>query len=416
MIEKLKKLVTQKTGFEVKSLKDSILLSELIELQINEQLNYNTIRRFFGVVSSTTPRRATLDILSRFAGYSSYAAYCIKHPITSESITNEASYQIAYSKDLKVIESHLRHNADSPKFIFNIVIVARELLHQKRFKEVQHMFKMDILDYYNFNYSDVIFIGNSIGAFFKQNTLGKINPNDFDINFIRMIYLIYVDYSSLNGYYGQWSKALTVNNNEEVRVFSQCVTILADYLNQKKLGRLSEQIQTSSFHPILQGRILSMELLRTNNETQRVKLLDAFFNTKRNKEKVPSTYLLEIMTCSLFSRSFVVMSWIVNNIERQVSKHLTYEDSHFNILFLVQIIHNHKFGITNSIKVIHDIQNDLFINNSYTEIMSIFAHIFNYHNTHLSEKDKVLKNYLALSAKLNYSLFSEEYLITYFDT
>ena len=119
MIEKLKKLVTQKTGFEVKSLKDSILLSELIELQINEQLNYNTIRRFFGVVSSTTPRRATLDILSRFAGYSSYAAYCIKHPITSESITNEASYQIAYSKDLKVIESHLRHNADSPKFIFN---------------------------------------------------------------------------------------------------------------------------------------------------------------------------------------------------------------------------------------------------------------------------------------------------------
>ena len=107
MIEKLKKLVTQKTGFEVKSLKDSILLSELIELQINEQLNYNTIRRFFGVVFSTTPRRATLDILSRFAGYSSYAAYCIKHPITCEvcdriCFTRIESPSIGFAKNLLI--------------------------------------------------------------------------------------------------------------------------------------------------------------------------------------------------------------------------------------------------------------------------------------------------------------------------
>jgi hypothetical protein len=49
---KLKKITENKIGFKITSLSESKRLSEIILISHDLNLNYNTIRRFFGVVKS----------------------------------------------------------------------------------------------------------------------------------------------------------------------------------------------------------------------------------------------------------------------------------------------------------------------------------------------------------------------------
>ena len=72
MIGLLKEEVERKLGTEIRRRGECQLLSDAILQEQGETLNYNTLRRFFGVdkKSNVIPSRNTLDILSVFLGYS----------------------------------------------------------------------------------------------------------------------------------------------------------------------------------------------------------------------------------------------------------------------------------------------------------------------------------------------------------
>lgn len=51
------------------------MAQEAIEWETKKKIGFNTLRRFFGFLKSTTPNSNTLNTLSVFVGYKNYSAY-----------------------------------------------------------------------------------------------------------------------------------------------------------------------------------------------------------------------------------------------------------------------------------------------------------------------------------------------------
>ena len=69
--------VEKKYGRRIATTTDFESLSVVIEHQIGELLSSSTLKRLWGYVSlNSTPRVATLDILSRFVGQKNFKAFC----------------------------------------------------------------------------------------------------------------------------------------------------------------------------------------------------------------------------------------------------------------------------------------------------------------------------------------------------
>lgn len=68
--------VEKEYGRPVRTSKDFYILAALIEYQCREVVSSATLKRLWGYVSlQTTPRKHTLDILSRFVGYKDFGEF-----------------------------------------------------------------------------------------------------------------------------------------------------------------------------------------------------------------------------------------------------------------------------------------------------------------------------------------------------
>ena len=93
--------VEKRYGRRLSSSKDYESLSVLIEYLINERISASTLKRIWGYVSShPTPREATLDILSRFAGFKNFKDFCNHIKQTSLSESEFFSAQSIESSDI----------------------------------------------------------------------------------------------------------------------------------------------------------------------------------------------------------------------------------------------------------------------------------------------------------------------------
>jgi hypothetical protein len=77
MLDELKKRIEQKFGEEVVSAKNCQSLSELITERCGARISDSTLRRLWGLLPSPRkPSGSTLDLLSLFVGYRSWADFC----------------------------------------------------------------------------------------------------------------------------------------------------------------------------------------------------------------------------------------------------------------------------------------------------------------------------------------------------
>ena len=103
--EELRRLVEQALGMEVKTPSDfELLLKQIIE-KTGQRLSLSTLKRFWGYVDKDNTdyrvRVTTLDILSQFAGYQSWVAFCQADLAGSDESGTSASRHI-YVKELPV--------------------------------------------------------------------------------------------------------------------------------------------------------------------------------------------------------------------------------------------------------------------------------------------------------------------------
>jgi hypothetical protein len=414
MIDYLKKLTIKNAGFEIIDRGDCQLLSELIIEKIDETVSYNTLRRIFGLANYVKPNTSTLDTLARFNGYKNYVHFLKINPYEAYWSDKEKLYHLLHDDSESLL--HFLNGMDykSEQALNFMISLCRELVYLDQQALLNEVFHSDFFNERHFSYSETLHFGNSVGMLFKTYSLSDdkllLNPN-----FLKYVYCIYVDYSNLNGYYGDWCLYVSTTTSDiQIKCFSLAVLELKKYLNGLPVSYdFFSSLSISDFHPILIGRLFSVQLLSYQYGSNDITV---FFNTiKKSPPENVLDFLYEPIIVALLSRNFLLMDMILKFIlNEKVKVNYYYHEHHMN-LFRLLTLFNSKFE-SNELTTMENkdfVLEEGYFKYSYKEIIMLLIYVYKFHTS--EDADFQLNAYKLLSKKLNYPLFSKAYLFNYFN-
>lgn len=414
MIEVLKEEVEKKFGKKVENRGDCELIADGILEILDKTISYNTLRRLYGLAPYSKPNMNTLNTLAEFIGYHNYLHFTKNFNYKEKATLFQTTYKYLYDEnEEQIIELVKKTKKSTEDYIGFLTFLIRELFRDRNYNLINQVFLLDEVDYLQFSYDELIYLGNSLGLILRKE---KRFPKELskNRNFLNCVFLIFVDYSSLNSYYGDWAKSLMLSkNSSEVKLFSRAVLQFRNFLNLKKVKPIKiDTIYSSEIHPILCSRLLALYFLsEKNNDVEEV--LTTYFNFYK-KSTSSSDYWLELLSSSILTKNIEIMSFLVKNLK--LKSEFYYQREHLNSYYLMSAFY---YKITNngnkeieSIKQF-DISEYKYCYEDYTNLLYL---IYLYHSNKSSSKRKSLKNkYIELSKKLNYPYFSEDLLVNYFN-
>ena len=234
---KLKEITEKKIGFKIKSLNDSKRLSEIIANEIDLEISYNTIRRFFGVVKNVKASNYTLDIVSKFNGFDNYTDFIVNYRLSNKWKQEfEITKIIHKNEDDKLLEYIENKLNQTRSFNLKLIQIIRELLLVGNFNLIRSIFELEKMNANNFNYDDKVLIGMSIGHVIhlidiKNKEFKELILNE---NFQDLVITIFVDYGNLKTYYSKIIEIIHANSSRKnILEFSKGILNLNIYFNKK---------------------------------------------------------------------------------------------------------------------------------------------------------------------------------------
>ena len=414
LIDVLKEEVEKKIGKKVKNRGDCELVSNVILETLELEISYSTIRRLYGLINETKPNIKTLNILAKFVGYKNYVHFLQSHSFKQKIDLTEIIYKTVSEKDSEEIIKLVENTKNSTEdFLSMIIILIRELWHNENYGLINRIFELKALKFNSFSYYEILKLGNSIGLLIrKKSKIAPILLNN--INFLECVFLIFVDYSNLNTYYGDSLKIIKKNNFKyDITLFSSALLEFRNFLNNKNVNKITfKASKTKRLHPILSGRLLSLKLLSVD-PNKRLRILNTHHKSLLTKGNIISHYY-ELFTTSILLKNIEIMSFLISLITLKVEFH--YQKTHLNSFYLMCLFYYKLTGdIENETKFLKSFKL-LDCRDSYKEFISLMHLIYLYNSTTTRVNQKKIKTrYLNLSKKLNYSYFSEDFLLKYFD-
>ena len=268
-------------------------------------------------------------------------------------------------------------------------------------------FCSEILNPEKYNYSQILYFGNCVGPMLKKTQLKIIELKQTKY-FTSMVYNSFIDISSLNGNYGVFTKAVnSTTKNLEQKLFTDCILCLKNFLNEKKLIEVKNNLPITEIHPILYGRYVGLNVFDGLTEKNR-KSISSFIDYIQNSDQ-KIDYLYEFIFACLLSGDAKLLSYLekVKNIVK--SSGAFYQEYHYNIIYLVRAILKLSRGEKIE-KEIKELKTNTFFRNSHQDFIDIFISVMDYH----SSKEKKLNTYNMLSQKIGYPFFNESYCKNYF--
>ena len=414
MIDILKKEIEAKIGKKVTNRGDCELVSNVILETLDEEISYSTIRRLYGLVNETKPNNKTLNTLAKFVGYKNYIHFSQNYSYKQKIDLTDIIYKTVSENDSeKIINLVIKTKNSSEDFISMAIILIRELWHNENYNLINRIFSLKALNFDSFSYYEALKLGNSIGLLIrKKSKLDPILLNN--INFLECVFLIFVDYSSLNKYYGDALKIIKKNNiRNDITLFSSALLEFRNFINNKNVNEINlKTSRTEHLHPILSGRLLSLKLLNADSD-KTFEILNTYHTSLSIKGNLISHYY-ELFTTAILLRNIEIMSFLIDRINLKIEFY--YQKIHLNSFYLMCLFYYKLEGdIENETKFLKSFKlSDC--RDSYKEFISLIHLIYLYNSTTTStNKKKIKTQYLYLSKKLNYYYFSEDLLLNYFD-
>lgn len=415
MIDYLKSKTVDNAGFEIKNRGDCQLLSALIIEKTNGEINYNTLRRLFGLAKYVKPSKNTLDTLARFNGFTDYVHFLTINPFEAYWIEKEKLYGIINEESRIIIDFLNQIDLKSKDTLDIIISLCRELIYLNKIDELDEVLKSEFFNKLEFNYSELLYFGNSIGILFQKNKATK--KILLNTNFLNNVYCIFVDYTQLNGYYGEWSKfIIETNSNKQITSFSLAIQQLKNYLNKEPVAYTDFiSIDSSKFHPILRGRLYSIKILSEKLSFEDISLnFDEIL--RQDSQEIFWDYFYELIFTAILSKDFLLMAAIINTLSKHKKNSTYYQEQNQKIYQLMCKYYNYwvNYEALKEISIDESVLIKLEYKYSYNEFIQLFVTVLNYHYNK-KNKDQHLKSFLIISKNLNYPLFSKNYLLNYFD-
>ena len=414
MIDILKKEIEKKIGKKVTNRGDCELVSNVILETLEEEISYSTIRRLYGLVNETKPNNKTLNTLAKFIGYKNYIHFSKNYSYKQKIDLTDIIYKTVSENDSeKIINLVIKTKNSSEDFVSLIIILIRELWHNENYGLINRIFELKALKFTSFSYYEVLKLGNSIGLLIRKKS--KIEPIFLNnINFLECVFLIFVDYSSLNKYYGDSLEIIKKNNiSEDITLFSAAVLEFKNFINNKVSIPINVNVTyKKQLHPILSSRLLSLELLSADPK-KRLEILNTHHKSLKTKGNITSHYY-ELFTTSILLKNIEIMSFLISQITLKVEFY--YQKTHLNSFYLMCLFYyklsNDKKNETKFLKSFKLSE----CRDSYKEFLTLILHVYLYNNTNVKTKKRNIKaQYKILSKKLNYPYFSDDFLLNYFN-
>ena len=415
MIDLLKKELELKLGQKIENRGDAELLAHAIQETIDQQISYNTIRRFFGVSTNVKPNNNTLNILAKFIGFKNYIHFTQTHSFREKKNLSEIVYKAIYNEDNEEIISLVKKIKKTPEdFVSIIILLVRELIYIKNYHTLNNIFDLKEMEFKSFSYSEVLLIGNSTGLLLRKNPMDNyvLLKNR---NFLHCVYSSFVDYSNINGFYGEWAKFVVRNKaDKEMIIFSNAILQLRKYLNQEKTQNdFGELAYSNKLHPILCSRLLSLSFL--NSPDQKTdEILNKYIKSHSKKKQIYVDYLYELFITAIYSKNISLMKSLINIMNVSRISTFTYQKDHLNMYYFMCLFYNQSVKNKAEIKKYLKLINVSFFKSCYQDFADLLFQIFWYHHVKNKTTKEFHKNkYLELAEKLNYSYFDEKFLLEY---
>jgi hypothetical protein len=406
--ENLIKAVEKKFGFKILNRGDCEKLSEVIHEQINKNINYNTLRRIYGLAKPVKTRKDTLDVLSQYVGYISYYHYVNEAPYEISWESRLHLYELKDNKDTKALLLFLERKAQRAEdIVLPLVNLIREFLLAKRIRELNILFASDVLKNNIVNYNQKLIIGNSAGILLRSIKLSKqeINLLCKTPFFRATIFEIFVDYSFLNGYYAVFLKYFSEKKDYENKLFVSCLLNLKSFLNNEKIKNIQiSDTGLMELHPILIGRYFSNFLLAEKKEA-------SFFNIKTIANSI--TFIspvhelyYEPMVVAVLTNNLKVQFWLIEQIEKHLSKN-AYPEPHY--LETYHLMKTWYYAQTGAIEKAKNMFENININTfilSYKTFLLFFYYAAGYKLYQTKELQELTEYYLK---KNPYKYFTQFY-------
>ncbi len=415
MIDLLKKELELKLGQKIENRGDAELLAHAIQETIDQQISYNTIRRFFGVSTNVKPNNNTLNILARFIGFKNYIHFTQTHSFREKKNIAEIIYKAIYNQDNEEIISLIKRIKKTPEdFVSFIILLVRELIYNKKYHILNNIFNLKEMEFNSFSYSEVLLIGNSTGLLLRKNPMDNyiLLKNR---NFLQCVYSSFVDYSNINGFYGEWAKFVVRNKvNKEIIIFSDAILQLRKFLNQKKIQNDYEELAYSNkLHPILCSRLLSLSFL--NSPGQKTdETLSKYIKSHSKKKQIYVDYFYELFITAIYSKNIHLMKSLINIMNVSRISTFTYQKDHLNMYYFMCLFYYQSIKNKAEIKKYLKLININFFKSCYEDFTNLLFQVFWYHQVkNKSTKESHRNKYLELAEKLNYPYFDEKFLLEY---
>ena len=415
--DELKKNTEDKVKFKVNNLGNCKLLSEIILETIDEYINYNTIRRIYGLAPYVKTRTKTLDKFARFNGYKNFSHYIQTYSYKNRLTISDRIYKVINKTELKELNQLVKDIRKSSEDIVSLLsLLVRELIYNKQFNELNSIFNQKELQYETFSYHEILSLGNSIGIIFRKNNVvnQKLLQNN---NFLRIVFLIFVDYSSINSYYGDWAKYINeTSKNKEIKLFTSAILEFKKHLNNETVEDKFENMAfSSSLHPVLCSRLLSVKILSKNYDNIN-DLLHNYSKKHEILEKKNIDYFLEISIIALIDKNTTLMQYVIDYLknENQIFNS-DYKLFYVNFYFLMCSFYYKISEEKDLEKQYFKLFNFDEIRYSYEDIISVFLLIYIHSNeTKVANRKRIKDEYINLRKTLKYKKFSIEYFDNYF--
>ncbi len=414
MEDKLKEITEKKIGFKIKSLNDSKRLSEIIANEIDLEISYNTIRRFFGVVKNVKASNYTLDIVSKFNGFDNYTDFIVNYRLSNKWKQEfEITKIIHKNEDDKLLEYIENKLNQTRSFNLKLIQIIRELLLVGNFNLVRAIFEIDKMNAKNFNYDDTVLIGMSIGHVLHLIDIKNKEFNELILNenFQDLVITIFVDYGNLKTYYSKIIEIIHANSSRKnILEFSKGILNLNIYFNKKLNNSFYSLKIEEDFHPILKSRIFAQYLLTDDNDI--IHKLANYHKTYQMKGYLEIEYLFEIIFTSIITRKFEVMKWIIEKVKEEEDYKFFYKYEHYNnYLFMKLIYYTKTNNLTKAVSFEQNFTLQVF-SKSYEKMALLYYYVYKFHTDNNLEN---LNAYTKLAKKVNSSFFTKRYLLEYFN-
>ena len=339
MIARLKNEVVKSCGFVVTHRGHCELLSKLILQQTDTFVSYNTLRRLWGLAPGGAPQRTTLDALAQFCGYADYANYNLVAPKLAFWHQQAEMHRLLSCQHKEPLFSFLASIEEGLEKMQLLLDTLRHLLLIEDVNSTLSFLNKALYRPNNYPYAYQIHFASSVGLLIRS--LPKL-PDPSILTHPAMVdsvYLRLVDYSSLQGYFGQWTNLLRKQPpSHECDVFLSCLGQLQRCLNDEPIVALDVQTLVVRPCPLpLAGRILTVQVLQHPEKDIQV-LCNQLVDELNLTLPFDMTFFHEPLMLALMVNHKPLTRWLCQNVDMDVNRleHFQLHDLHAHRLMMAQ--------------------------------------------------------------------------------